>query len=474
MTTEWFFDTGTVVKLWTLQGEVDRWLIQSPQASRRMRWPLSIAAELREPRIFKRGARRIEATRCRGGSSSPSQGPDRKPFALRKRAPGVGPSDHRSVQSADGPGLGQAGSGCTTSVRGWSAHPATSASEPETPSHPSCSTGSRRLVSGGWSTKAIHRLILLSAAYQQPSDLPGGCRDTRTGLRWILENRLLWRMNLHRLTFEETRDTAPRGDRRRSRPEHGRPVGESVPHHGDERPSISLWPGGPPIPPSVLRVFDFANPDLHIPTRSETTVPQQALFAPESSVHRRPCPSASGPASGRRSGYGDPPSLSAQSISGNRPTPSDRVAREFLTTPINESAAGRPSRDAGLAIRLWCGGPGLGTGTWPVSTVAIISMARPGVAGRNGLTPSLVGVQLNAQGGIRATISSMLQFAAGRLRGVVWWRFSRPWCMTEPVGDGVRGWRCLQPAWSPQSGPVHNTRVEFNADLDRRRTGRYD
>ncbi len=28
----------------------------------------------------------------------------------------------------------------------------------------------------------------------------------------------------------------------------------------------------------VLRSFDFANPDLHIPQRSETTVPQQALF----------------------------------------------------------------------------------------------------------------------------------------------------------------------------------------------------
>jgi hypothetical protein len=30
--------------------------------------------------------------------------------------------------------------------------------------------------------------------------------------------------------------------------------------------------------PGVLRMFDFANPDLHIPQRSETTVPQQALF----------------------------------------------------------------------------------------------------------------------------------------------------------------------------------------------------
>jgi hypothetical protein len=30
--------------------------------------------------------------------------------------------------------------------------------------------------------------------------------------------------------------------------------------------------------PTTLRIFDFANPDLHIPLRSDTTVPQQALF----------------------------------------------------------------------------------------------------------------------------------------------------------------------------------------------------
>jgi hypothetical protein len=30
--------------------------------------------------------------------------------------------------------------------------------------------------------------------------------------------------------------------------------------------------------PGALRMFDFANPDLHIPLRSDTTVPQQALF----------------------------------------------------------------------------------------------------------------------------------------------------------------------------------------------------
>jgi hypothetical protein len=30
--------------------------------------------------------------------------------------------------------------------------------------------------------------------------------------------------------------------------------------------------------PPTFRLFDFANPDLHSPQRSETTVPQQALF----------------------------------------------------------------------------------------------------------------------------------------------------------------------------------------------------
>src|SRR5690606_20068991 len=30
--------------------------------------------------------------------------------------------------------------------------------------------------------------------------------------------------------------------------------------------------------PGTLRMFDFANPDLHIAQRSETTVPGQALF----------------------------------------------------------------------------------------------------------------------------------------------------------------------------------------------------
>ena len=53
----------------------------------------------------------------------------------------------------------------------------------------------------------MHRLILLSAAYQQRSDAPGDARDREQALRVDPENRLLWRMNPRRLTFEEARDT---------------------------------------------------------------------------------------------------------------------------------------------------------------------------------------------------------------------------------------------------------------------------
>ncbi|MEO6786777.1 MAG: DUF1553 domain-containing protein, partial [Chthoniobacteraceae bacterium] len=89
------------------------------------------------------------------------------------------------------------------------------------------------------------------------------------------ENRLLWRMNTHRLTFEEMRDAwlAAAGE-------------------------LDLRTGGKPAElfagtnlrrtlyarvdrerlPTVMRTFDFANPDLSIPQRNDTIVPQQALF----------------------------------------------------------------------------------------------------------------------------------------------------------------------------------------------------
>ena len=58
-----------------------------------------------------------------------------------------------------------------------------------------------RLIDEGWSLKKLHRLMLLSATYQQQSDERPECR-AKDG-----ENALLWRMNRLRLDAEQIRDT---------------------------------------------------------------------------------------------------------------------------------------------------------------------------------------------------------------------------------------------------------------------------
>jgi len=56
------------------------------------------------------------------------------------------------------------------------------------------------LVAGGWSLKALHRKILLSAAYRQSS------KESADGKRIDPDNRLFWRQNVRRLDAEATRD----------------------------------------------------------------------------------------------------------------------------------------------------------------------------------------------------------------------------------------------------------------------------
>jgi hypothetical protein len=72
-------------------------------------------------------------------------------------------------------------------------------------------------IEQGWSLKKLHRLILMSAAYQQASKLVDTRSDLKAGpkdkQRWELckktdpGNRLLWRMNVKRLTGEAIRDS---------------------------------------------------------------------------------------------------------------------------------------------------------------------------------------------------------------------------------------------------------------------------
>ena len=58
-----------------------------------------------------------------------------------------------------------------------------------------------RFLQDGWSLKKLHRLIMLSAAYQQGSD------DNPQAHQLDPDNKLIWRMDRRRLDWEGTRDT---------------------------------------------------------------------------------------------------------------------------------------------------------------------------------------------------------------------------------------------------------------------------
>jgi hypothetical protein len=76
-------------------------------------------------------------------------------------------------------------------------------SQGDAPSHPELLDWlARRFVESGWSTKALHRLILDSNTYQMASLHPAEL----TALGPDSENRLLWKFRLSRLDAEQIRD----------------------------------------------------------------------------------------------------------------------------------------------------------------------------------------------------------------------------------------------------------------------------
>jgi hypothetical protein len=125
-------------------------------------------------------------------------------------------------------------------------------------------------VRGGWSIKALHRLIMLSSTYQQRSD------NLSEGLARDPQNQLLWKYNRRRLDFEATRDTlvavagrldGTMGGRSVSRPSTPLSARRTVYGFIDRQNLDGLF-----------RTFDFASPDATSPRRYITTVPQQALY----------------------------------------------------------------------------------------------------------------------------------------------------------------------------------------------------
>ena len=151
------------------------------------------------------------------------------------------------------------------------------------PSHPGLLDDlAHRFMEGGWSVKAMHRMIMLSATYGLSGDHDPHAAEVDP------EGRLLWRFPRRRLDAEAIRDAmlALGGDLDRSPagPHPFPPVGTTFTQHNPfdavyetNRRGVYLMQSRSKRHP-YLALFDGADPNASTAERAVTTVPTQALF----------------------------------------------------------------------------------------------------------------------------------------------------------------------------------------------------
>lgn len=266
---EAYFPTGATEALWQLQSAVDRLLIQRPEAPAH-----AVILVDREPttehRIFRRG-----------NPAMPGDPVDRRFLEVLSPPGELKPFRDGSGRRELARAITDPGNPLTARVivnRLWQGHfgeglvrtPSDFGTRAEPPSHPELLDWlATDLIRSGWSLKTIHRQIVHSAAYRQSGTNPGARTSDP-------ENRLVGRQVPRRLGFEETRDAILIASGDLTRPMGGKPV-PPLPNAGPSRRSIYGLVDRQEFP-SLFRSFDVANPDLHVPRRSESIVPQQALF----------------------------------------------------------------------------------------------------------------------------------------------------------------------------------------------------
>ncbi|MBI2824750.1 MAG: PSD1 domain-containing protein [Planctomycetia bacterium] len=142
---------------------------------------------------------------------------------------------------------------------------------------------SHRFVEGGWSLKALHRLIMLSSTYQMST------ANNERSTAIDPENQLLWRINRRRLEAEVLRDAilavagqlddAAGGSLLANKPRQyvTGTASTNDTRYDSRRRSVYL-----PVVRSALydvfQAFDFADPSTLNGDRPTTTVAPQALF----------------------------------------------------------------------------------------------------------------------------------------------------------------------------------------------------
>jgi hypothetical protein len=271
---EGYFDSDSLTALWKLQNEVDNWVLNSANAP-----PQAVVLRDREyptlPRVFRRG------NPAQKGEFVPRQflellsGPNRQPFArgsgrLELAQAIVDPKNPLTARvMVNRVWLHHFGAGLVRTSSDFGVRA-------ETPSHPELLDWlTSRFLAEGWSLKMLHRRIMLSDVYRRSSAGPTDAAQLAIARQTDPQNRLLWRMNQRRLTAEELRDSLLTAAGILDRTLGGKPADS---YTGGFRRRALYGQVDRQFLPSTLRVFDFANPDLHIAQRSETTVPQQALF----------------------------------------------------------------------------------------------------------------------------------------------------------------------------------------------------
>jgi hypothetical protein len=140
----------------------------------------------------------------------------------------------------------------------------------EPPSHPDLLDDlAARFISGGWSLKALHREIVLSATYRQSSRVEAAARSTDP------ENKWLGRANRRRLDVEAWRDAILRVSGSLD-PTMGGPSG-NLENAGFVRRTVYGRVSRQRVA-DVLRVFDFPDANRHGEGRDLTTTPLQQLY----------------------------------------------------------------------------------------------------------------------------------------------------------------------------------------------------
>jgi hypothetical protein len=273
--TETDFDSGTCTELWKLQSEVDRWIINSPvQAAYAL--TLEDREVPRSARIFKRGNPAMKGDEVPRQFLKLLSGPDRQPFQqgsgrLELAQAIIDPANPLTARVI----VNRVWARCFGT--GLVSTPGDFGVRADPPSHPELLDWlTSRFIQDGWSLKKLQRLILLSSTFRQSSAGPADPGTLQRALTADPGNRLLWRMNVHRLSFEELRDSLLAAGGTLDRTSGGKATDLFKAPWPVRRTLYGLVDRQ--FLPGTLRMFDFANPDLHIPQRSETTVPQQSLF----------------------------------------------------------------------------------------------------------------------------------------------------------------------------------------------------